>query len=464
MGSILGVESPKPYRVYQRTSDGAAVIEVAGNVSTNASGMVEARLVNNGVAIKGAGWTKCSLEGNKFSAVFSAVPVGGPYSLEVRVRDGEKVLEGRKVLGILVGDLWILAGQSNMDGSARMDFIEPPSKYVNCFYYGDHWGVAKDPLCLLNESVDPVHWTVAAADERAAALKLQKAFGDCGAGLGVRFGKDMYKATGVPIGLIMCSHGGTSMNQWSPELKHKGGESLYGCMIRRANAAGGKVAGCLWYQGESDAIEEAAGSYKEKFTNFIQSIRFDLGQPDLPFLYVQLAKFFTGEPVSSYWDMVQNDQLVLESEMENVAFAAAIDCTLSDAIHVDAISCRKLGSRLAKLARKMVFGEDLETGPRPGSIEFLDDKRTKIRLNFNGVNGSLTPSRGIRGFLVEKDGVGCAVRSCVRGSDGKSVIMTLASPAPEGAKLWYGRGVIPCVNLADKGGFAAPVFGPIELL
>ncbi|MCL4218335.1 MAG: hypothetical protein KJ052_15210, partial [Candidatus Hydrogenedentes bacterium] len=37
-----------------------------------------------------------------------------------------------------------------------------------------------------------------------------------GAGLGLPFAKAVAEATGRPIGLVPCAHGGTSMTQWSP--------------------------------------------------------------------------------------------------------------------------------------------------------------------------------------------------------------------------------------------------------
>ncbi len=67
----------------------------------------------------------------------------------------------------------------------------------------------------------------------------------------------MVEATGVPIGLVACAHGGTSMEQWNPAKKDEGGKSLYGSMLRQFQLAGGKVKGVLWYQGESDANGEA---------------------------------------------------------------------------------------------------------------------------------------------------------------------------------------------------------------
>ena len=51
--------------------------------------------------------------------------------------------------------------------------------------------------------------------------------------------------TGVLAGLLACAPGGESMDQWDPALKGSGGESLYGSMLRRVRAAGGKVTGVL---------------------------------------------------------------------------------------------------------------------------------------------------------------------------------------------------------------------------
>jgi len=459
--SILGAA---PHRVYQRSDRNAANIELSLELFPGISGVVEARLVKNNQSLSGLDWQKMKAEDKSFTWALKDVPMGGPYALELRVRSGSQVIAGRRIPGILVGDLWILAGQSNMDGCGKLDHIETPSAYVHCFYHDDNWGIAKDPLCIVDASKDPVHWGIADAVERAKAVKNHKAFGEIGGGLGVRFGKDLYKATGVPVGLVMCSHGGTSLGQWDPALKDQGGNSFYGSMMRRFGLVGGKAAGFLWYQGESDAHLDEWSNYKANFRRFIESVRSDFGQPDLPFLYVQLAKFYSDEATyGTRWNGVQNDQLLIEKEMKNIAVATAIDCTISDIIHIDAVSQRKMGARLAKLARRIKFGHKIEVGPRPEKVEFTDSARTVIRVTYSSVNGALTPARGIRGFLVEKEGIPCGIKSCVRESDGKSVIIKLAWAVPEGANLWYGRGLNPCVNLADRGGFAAPVFGPVEV-
>ena len=444
------IKSPLPYQVIQRGPRNTAPIPIL----VEAAAPIEARLLLGKNVI--ADWRKIPASGGSIKNV----PVGGPYTLEVRT--GDKV---KRVPGLLIGDLWILAGQSNMDGCGKLIDLEPPSKHVNCFYYGDTWGVAADPLCLLNYAVEPVHWASPDPAVREGGRQWDRLYRDFGAGLGVRFGKEMHKATGIPVGLIMCSHGGTPMWQWDPKLKSKGGESLYGTLIRRVNLCGGKVAGCLWYQGESDTDASVVAGYKKNTRRLIESLRSDLGDPNLPFLYVQLGPFLIWDPNLNIagWNSVRDQQLQLESEMKNIALAAAIDCTVSDPIHLDAVSEKRIGMRLAKLARRIAFGEKIEVGPRPDKIAFVDGDRTRIRVTYRGVNRKLYPARGIWGFSVEMDGAPIPILKRAVEPDGKSVLLTLANPAPKGANLWYGRGLFPTVDLKDGENFAAPCFGPYPL-
>ena len=71
----------------------------------------------------------------------------------------------------------------------------------------------------------------------------------------------MHRVTGIPQGIIACADGGTSMQQWDPARKSEGGKSLYGATLRRVQKNGGKVAGVIWYQGESDADPTNAPLY-----------------------------------------------------------------------------------------------------------------------------------------------------------------------------------------------------------
>ena len=129
---------------------------------------------------------------------------------------------------VLVGDLWVLAGQSNMEGVGDLVDVQKPDPLVHSFDQLDAWGVAREPLHNLPGAVDRVHWrkNKQGEPERYTGEALAK-FNETrkkGAGLGLPFAVEMVRRTGVPVGLVPCAHGGTSMDQWSPELKDKGGD------------------------------------------------------------------------------------------------------------------------------------------------------------------------------------------------------------------------------------------------
>ena len=440
-GSIL--EMPAKNRVFQRNESNVAAIVF----KTDAR--VKARVLAGKRIIKPWHMSTGSIPG---------IPAGGPYTLEVELRGGGV----KSATGLLVGDLWVMAGQSNMDGCAKLVDLEPPSRMVHAFYHDDAWGVAKDPLCRVLDSRDPVHWPAPDAD--IEALRAQdRAFREYGGSIGVRFGKEICKIAGVPVGLLVCSHGGTSMEQWDPQKKSEGGASLYGSMLRRVNACGGKVAGVIWYQGESDANPEAARLYKDRMKALVAAMRSDFGSPRLPFLYVQIGRFFMDEiansPVS--WNQIQQAQLELASEIDNVAMAAAIDSTMSDVIHNDSISCRRLGVRLAELARALAYEKRGALGLAPDKVRFEDDARMEVRITYKNVRGKLAPSSHVWGFFVE-DADGTRVPLVSAKANGSKVFLRLAHSVQSGARLWYGRGFSPATNLRDKS-FAAPVFGPVSI-
>jgi hypothetical protein len=161
------------------------------------------------------------------------------------------------------------------------------------------WEPAAEPLHRLWESFTPVHQELMrpglpAADQGLSDAELARRAARervTGAGLGLAFGIAMAQSSGRRIGLVAAAHGGTSLEQWSPALKDRGGHSLYGAMLERIARAGGRLRGVLWYQGESDAHDVEAGrSYAERFDRWIAALRSDTGRPDLPVIAVQIGR------------------------------------------------------------------------------------------------------------------------------------------------------------------------------
>ncbi len=277
----------------------------------------------------------------------------------------------------------------------------------------------------------------------------------------------MLRRTGVPVGLIPCAHGGTSMDQWSPALKGENGNSLYGSMVRRVLAAGGKVKGVLWYQGEADANPKAAGEFLAKFQAFVGAVRTDFGILDLPFYYVQLGRHVNGENAAS-WNLLQESQRKAEELIPHTAMIASVDVSLDDAIHIGTQDQKRLARRLANLVSHDLFSSmkdyaQLKRGPRPVSAKM---ENGVVRVTFSQVNGRLQSEGRLNGFSVHSangDVAPVLYKEMLDPNDANAVLLYVGGALPEKAALWYGYGKDPYCNLRDAADMALPVFGPMAI-
>jgi type 1 glutamine amidotransferase len=491
-------KEPTVKRVYQRDASGHADIPIVldeFDKSSNAQ-VIEASISGGGAGGGFAPQTTKLVDGK-----LTGVPVGGPYFINCRVKF-ETTTANVSVGPVFVGDLWVLAGQSNMEGVGDLIDVTPPHARVMLLGMDGNWSTAEEPLHWLLDSPDPVHWgdPKTRSERSAQAHKTRHK----GAGLGLPFAVAMVEATSVPVGLVACAHGGTSMAQWNPALKEQGGGSLYGSMLRQVKLAGGKVKGVLWYQGESDAMRgsEAANSYRRVFTDFIASVRSDFGQPELPFYYVQIGRFIAGGDPKG-WNTVQEAQRLIPERVSNTAVVSVIDLELDDLIHVGTHGLIRAGRRLALIAQRELFGrigattptlERVAKGPNntlvvkfkgvnmgsPGSMAMggmhgmggmgngMGGMRTgpasSIGLSEGAAIG-LRPERHIAGFSIRKeDGAKLPLiyEACI-GKARDTVVLKLAGAIPPKASLWFGHGLDPYCNLTDGLDMAVPAFGPIEL-
>jgi sialate O-acetylesterase len=97
-------------QVLQRLGPKGADVEIRGTGSN--TGPVHATIFKGTVALKG--WKKRALGSivrGKFGLKLSSIPVGGPYKL--RLESGSEQVE---IKSFFVGDVWVMAGQSNMQG------------------------------------------------------------------------------------------------------------------------------------------------------------------------------------------------------------------------------------------------------------------------------------------------------------------------------------------------------------
>ncbi len=458
---------PVDNQVLQRDAAQTASVQLSG-VATGkkVNGKdIEARLLAaDTTALPGFDWTSIAkIQKLKWTAELKGVPTGGPYRLEVRLQGTDSALS---VANLLVGDLWVLAGQSNMEGVGYLVDVQQPSPLVRSFDLADRWRIAEEPLHTFVNAADPVHWPLNAerVPERFTGERLETYVTNRkkGAGLGLPFAVEMMTRTGIPIGLIPCAHGGTSMDQWNPEWKDREGESLYGSMYRRVQTAGGKVRGILWYQGESDANPKNASTFFDKFAAFVKAVRADFNQPDLPFYYVQLGRHVDSSNLAE-WNSVQLAQLRAESEIRRVSMVAAVDLQLDDVIHVNTQDLKRLAHRLADVACLDLFRSlknygEMKRGPRP--VDATYDNGV-VKVNFSGVNGRLESEGRMAGFSIhDSSGVWAPIiyKSRVDPAEASTVLLYVQGRIPENATLWYGFGKDPYCNVRDASDMAVPVF------
>lgn len=429
---------------------------------------------------------------------------------------GEMTVRGRNAItyrDVVVGDVWLCGGQSNMEWP--LGKIEIRDRLAPC---------TADPL--IRTFVVQRHPTVDPADRLEGEWKLSTPGTALDFSvLGTFFGLELRRTHQRPIGLIGSYWGGTAIQSWmSPQAyvfaptlqKYLDKKKAYVANLPKAMEVyrqqlaeyrkdpskplpGQKVAGppadpsahrgmlsslyngmihplipyaikgVIWYQGEANS-KTASGAYEyaDLLSRHIRGWRAAWGQGDFPFLIVQLANFTTPavEPVEGRLPWTRDGQrraLALPA----TGMAVAIDLGAKD-IHPQ----RKveLAERLALVARKVAYGEDLVAwGP-------LYDKLTiegnKARISFTGVGGGLTirpvdatavpktplqglPPGELSGFAIagkDRKWVWASARI-----DGDTVVVS-SEEVPEPVAVRYAWANDPPVNLGNQEGLPASPF------
>ena len=353
-------------QVLQRRGSKGATVEITGTCPE--SGTLTFTIASKKGALKG--W-KNRVAGRaadgKFAVRLTDVPAGGPYRLELRCNKSTT-----RIGKFFVGDVWVLAGQSNMQGIGNMSDAPPSHPLIHAFTMRREWMRAAEPLHLLAESPDFCHnGGIQSTPEESAR---SRRFLSKGVGPGLFFAHEMLRRTGVPQGLICAAHGGTSMAQWSPERVLDGRTSMYGSLLESVEANGQPVAGILWYQGESDANAQDIPLYSGRMRKLVSALRKDLRQPGLPWLTVQIGRFFGDRSAAEgiAWNQIQEMQRLLPRVIKNLAVVAAIDLPMDDEIHISSTGHPRLAARLAREADRLVLGNRRETmSPQLRSISSL---------------------------------------------------------------------------------------------
>lgn len=360
-------------------------------------------------------------------------------TVDVRQSDGDARRRAR-FSDVLVGDVWFFSGQSNAAMAVR-----------GCTTADETVAHADLPQVRVFARVSnpeaPTAWTVS-SPEVAADFP----------GVPFFFARALHRDEHIPVGMIVCALGGTSVESWTsregiaanpylrkevlekwernttPEaLAEIAGDEWQTAL---AEADGDPVQarstllnapsvdpghnferyaiadfpplalrGFAWYQGESNAWGfYVANRYREQLKALIRDWRGRWGDEEKPFLVVQLPQYPPFDPLPAApgqinpWCVVMEAQWQVQNKLPNVYTAATIDLGAKGNIHPP--NKAPIGERLSLLARKHTLGRDLVCqGPVFRNTRFEDDGA--VRLMFDTGGSPLAARNGVlRGFTI----------------------------------------------------------------
>ena len=299
--------SPDPPNAFGPGSDGA--VRVSARVGRESDG---------GTVVP---WSQATIDNGNIWRVDLGIPAGGTYRIDTQLEqddaDGYTITRGDVVRHVGVGDLYLVIGQSNAAGRARDTIEDEPMLGVHQYRADGTWGLAAHPL---NDSTRAVHLGHFENHNPGHSPALH-------------FAKRISRAVGVPVGLIVAALGGSPLRWWMDE---EGLASLSLNALEMVSAAGGRPRGVVWYQGEAECFEETTSDYATRFGAFIKALRERIGNPQLRFLTVQLARCTDQRPgeVDLQWGVLREQQRRAAHELTGVYLVPAGDLPLYDFVHL----------------------------------------------------------------------------------------------------------------------------------
>lgn len=405
-------QGPAPWSVLQQ-SGGFAAVSMRGSWHLDIAYDPQrlqafARVVTEANGEIAIAWQPCDMLDGQRWEIRMIVPAGGPYRIEtcLRMRKDDPAMEwpvrGDMIHHVGVGDLWLIAGQSNASGCGRGEYEDAPEPGVQQLRLNGRWDMASHPLHDPTDTIFPAN--------REWSNPAHSPF--------LIFGKLLKQNLHYPVGLLPAALGGSHLRSWNPE---EGGE-LYRNMLDIVRHAGGRVRGVVWYQGCSDANVPGSGeadTYYERFGAFLRRLREDLGDGSLPVLTVQLNRLIgweTSDALDRCWGQVREAQRQAALSMTDVGIAPSIDCRVGDNIHNGPAANKTIGKRLAELALNRFYGISVKHSLAPNAIRAYAASapasgEPEVSVLFDGVKGSLLAHTTENVFTVEDERGKIAVTS-----------------------------------------------------
>lgn len=376
--------------------------------------------------------------------------------------------------GILVGEVWLCSGQSNMEWSVRSSDRAQEEMAAANYPRIRHIKIPHRPSTQEEEDVPSDGWKVCSP----------ATVGDFTA-VGYFFARNISKELDVPVGLIGCNWGGTRIEPWIPPTGFQQVPALADItaklpefptvtfgkdpqnplrVVRNINfqtplalwngmvhpLVPFAIRGALWYQGESNNGEGPL--YYEKMKALIQGWRTVWGKPDMPFYFVQLAPFrYGGDPtaLAGIWDAQRRALDIPHTGM-------AVITDIGNVADIHPRNKQEVGRRLALWALEETYDRDVKEYSGP-LFDHVSREGDRIRVYFKHTGSGLTTRDGKAPSHFEiaaKDGPFVPAQAVI---EGRTVV--LSSPqvkAPARVRFAWNQEAEP--NFGNKEGLPASPF------
>jgi len=368
----------------------------------------------------------------KWSIYLPPTSAGGPFQIEIKGNNSIALED------VLVGDVWVAGGQSNMEFEM----------YKAATAAADLPKAANDRIRLMIVKKEYSEYPKADLEGTGWAASTPETAKDFSA-VAWYFAREIEEREHVPVGLIDSTWGGTVAESWTsltalgadpglaPVFTARGHmteretdaqleEKVRARLIEEAKAQGKPmpqfpwhpllntwapaqlynamiapltpfpIRGAIWYQGESNSALERYPTYERLFRTMIEDWRRQWSIGDFPFLFVQLANF-KSSPAEEYFQIREAQRRTLA--LRNTGMAVTIDIGNPDDVHPkDKLT---VGRRLSLAARAIAYGEQLEySGP---VFRQVTPEASSLRVWFDHAAGLQTKGGDLTGFEVAGD-------------------------------------------------------------
>lgn len=374
---------------------------------------------------------------------------GGPYTISIKGYN-EIVLKN-----ILIGEVWICSGQSNMEMSAAWGIENGDEAVKKAMNPNIRFFTIPKLTATAPQNNVSGNWT-------ECTPETMKNFSATGYFFAKRLQEDLKN---VPIGLISSNWGGTPAEIWTPaEVIQNDAVLLASAKTRKEETygpnqpgrafnamiyplAGFKIAGVVWYQGESNV---GSSVYDKTFSALITSWR-KLWNYEFPFYYVQIAPYQYGEDHFGGVE-IRNAQRKVLQEVPNTGMVLTTDISTVEDIHPK--DKKSVGTRLANLALVKTYktNTDLVNGPLYKDIKI---EKNKVIVAFDYAEGlHFTNKKSNQFEIAGADNVFYTAEASIK----NNTVILKSNKVPHPVKVRFAWTNIAQSNLFNKANLPASSF------